>query len=237
MMWPPPAPMTRARSTNTRSLSDSTWLRMIRAVAAQLVRPMTTMMTIRVARIPRISASEPDDVQDDRGQDQREDERRQDEEEVRDPHQDACRSCHRRSPRRSRSTAPTTIVTIVASRPIVIEMRAPWTVRLSMSRPRSSVPKMCAATAARGAAGGRRGRLERPDEQAGNQRQHREHDEDDAARPRRRRGVRESGGRTSAGPARPEAPALGPQRRRARDARGASRAHPRIEVRRTRCRR
>ena len=34
---------------------------------------------------------------------------------------------------------------IVASRPITIEIRAPWTVRLSMSRPSSSVPKRCAA--------------------------------------------------------------------------------------------
>ena len=58
-MCPPPAPMTRARSTNARSLTDSTWLRMTRAVDAQLVTPMTMTMTTRVIRIPAISASAP----------------------------------------------------------------------------------------------------------------------------------------------------------------------------------
>ena len=41
MMWPRRRPMTRARSTNARSLSDSVWLRMIRAVDDQLVIPIT----------------------------------------------------------------------------------------------------------------------------------------------------------------------------------------------------
>ena len=41
--------------------------------------------------------------------------------------------------------APTKTVMTVARSPIDIEMRAPWTVRLRMSRPSSSVPKMCAA--------------------------------------------------------------------------------------------
>ena len=59
MMCPGPLPMTRARSTNIRSLTDSVWDRMIRAVLAQLVRPMTTTITIRVALIPKISASSP----------------------------------------------------------------------------------------------------------------------------------------------------------------------------------
>ena len=55
---------------------------------------------------------------------------------------------------------------IVARKPIVIEIRAPWTVRLSMSRPRSSVPRMWAALGGSSAvAGGGRGRLERPDEE------------------------------------------------------------------------
>ena len=36
MIRPEPQPMTRARSTNIRSLSDSTWQRMTRAVVAQL---------------------------------------------------------------------------------------------------------------------------------------------------------------------------------------------------------
>ena len=39
MMWPGPAPMTRARSTNARSFSDSVCERMMRAVDAQLVMP------------------------------------------------------------------------------------------------------------------------------------------------------------------------------------------------------
>ena len=36
MMWPGPLPMTRARSTNIRSLIESVCERMIRAVVAQL---------------------------------------------------------------------------------------------------------------------------------------------------------------------------------------------------------
>ena len=36
----------------------------------------------------------------------------------------------------------------VASRPMTIETRAPWTVRLRMSRPSSSVPKMWSADGA-----------------------------------------------------------------------------------------
>ena len=51
--------MTRARSTYIRSFTESVWLRMIRAVAAQLVRPMTMTMTISVALMPKISASMP----------------------------------------------------------------------------------------------------------------------------------------------------------------------------------
>ena len=44
--------MTRARSTNIRSLIDRTWLRTTRAVVAQLVRPITITITSSVARIP-----------------------------------------------------------------------------------------------------------------------------------------------------------------------------------------
>ncbi len=84
MMWPEPLPITRARSTNMRSLTESVCDRMIRAVDAQLVIPMTTTMTISVARIPNTSASTPIEVEDDRGQDDRQDERREDEEEVGD---------------------------------------------------------------------------------------------------------------------------------------------------------
>ena len=53
MMCRRPAPMTRARSTNARSLSDSVWERMIRAVDAQLVIPMTMTITKSVVRIPK----------------------------------------------------------------------------------------------------------------------------------------------------------------------------------------
>ena len=51
--------MTRARSTNIRSRIDSVCERMIRAVVAQDVMPMTMTMTISVARSPKISASTP----------------------------------------------------------------------------------------------------------------------------------------------------------------------------------
>ena len=56
MMWPLPAPTTRARSTNVRSLIDSTCDRSTRAVVAQLVMPMTITITISVARTPKNSA-------------------------------------------------------------------------------------------------------------------------------------------------------------------------------------
>jgi len=59
MMWIPLPPMTRARSTNIRSFTESACERMIRAVEAQLVTPMTTTITKRVARIPKNSASVP----------------------------------------------------------------------------------------------------------------------------------------------------------------------------------
>ena len=52
-------PMTRARSTNMRSFTESVCERMMRAIEAQLVRPMTTMITSSVARIPKSSASVP----------------------------------------------------------------------------------------------------------------------------------------------------------------------------------
>ena len=89
MMCPLPAPITRARSTNARSFSESVWDRMIRAVDDQLVIPMTITMTIRVIRIPNTSvAAGADEVADDRRQDQGQDERRDHEEEVGDPHQE-----------------------------------------------------------------------------------------------------------------------------------------------------
>ena len=55
MMWPADAPMTRARSTNARSRSDSVCERMIRAVDDQLVIPITTTITSRLERMPKIS--------------------------------------------------------------------------------------------------------------------------------------------------------------------------------------
>ena len=68
----------------------------------------------------------------------------------------------------------------VASSPIDIEIRAPWTVRLSMSRPSSSVPEdVGAPTAARAARPvAVVDRLERPDEQLRGDGQDREDDED-----------------------------------------------------------
>ena len=71
-----------------RSLSDSVCERMIRAVDAQLVMPMTMTMTNRVVRMPEELGAGADDVEDDRRQDDRQHERRQDEEEVGDAHQD-----------------------------------------------------------------------------------------------------------------------------------------------------
>ena len=51
--------MTRARPTNVRSFTDSACERMIRAVDAQLVTPMTTTITSSVTRIPKNSLFSP----------------------------------------------------------------------------------------------------------------------------------------------------------------------------------
>ena len=88
MMWPPPAPITRARSTNIRSLTDRVCDRMIRAVDAQLVMPMTMTMTMQRRPDADDLGLDADDVEDDRREDDRQDERRQDEEEVRHAHED-----------------------------------------------------------------------------------------------------------------------------------------------------
>ncbi len=87
MIRPDPEPMTRARSTNIRSLSESTWLRMTRAVVAQ--RRQADDDHDHHER--RADAEElrlgADDVEDDRREDQGEDDRRQDQEEVRQAHE------------------------------------------------------------------------------------------------------------------------------------------------------
>ena len=68
---------------------------------------------------------------------------------------------------------------------MTIEIRAPWTVRLTMSRPRSSVPSgkpSIGGDEARSV--GRHRRLERTDEQLRGDREHREeHEDDDADQP------------------------------------------------------
>ena len=102
MMCAPLPPMTRARSTNMRSLTESVWERMIRAVEAQLVTPMTTMITNRVARIPKNSASVPTMSRMIGARTMRQDEGRQDQEEVGEPHQDLVRSPADVARRRSR---------------------------------------------------------------------------------------------------------------------------------------
>ena len=57
-----PDPMTRARSTNARSFIDSVCARMIRAVDAQLVMPMTMTMTNSVDPDPDELAVLADDL-------------------------------------------------------------------------------------------------------------------------------------------------------------------------------
>ena len=173
-----PAPMTRARSTNARSFTDSVCDRMIRAVVAQLVMPMTMTMTNRVVRRPGDLAVA-DDLEDDRREDQREHERRQDQEEVRDAHDHRVGPTRRRSRTRCPSSAPMTTVTSVARNPMSIEIRAPWTVRLRTSRPRLSVPRRCSAEG-----GSSRPPLafvtvsSGPDDQRREERQDREEDDD-----------------------------------------------------------
>jgi hypothetical protein len=48
MMWMPPPPITRERSTKGRSFSDSVCDRMMRAVEDQLVIPTTMTIANRV---------------------------------------------------------------------------------------------------------------------------------------------------------------------------------------------
>ena len=128
MIRPEPDPITRARSTNIRSLSDSTWLRMTRAVVAQLVRPMTITITIRVDRIPNSSAWGPMtssmigariSASTIVGRTRKKSDRRISRLSTVPP----------TNPATMPTSEPMTIVMRVAIRPIVIEIRAPWTVR------------------------------------------------------------------------------------------------------------
>ena len=66
------------------------------------------------------------------------------------------------------TSAPTTIVTIVASNPMTIDTRVPQTVRLRTLRPSESVPEdLVERRRLDVRAGRRRHRLERPDEEPG----------------------------------------------------------------------
>jgi hypothetical protein len=140
MMWPLPPPTTRARSTNARSFSDSVWERMIRAVDDQLVMPMTTTMTISVIRMPKTSrAAEPTSsrmigvrirARTNVGMTRKKSVIRMRIASVVPP----------TNPATIPTTTPIATVTIVARKPMTSEIRAPWTVRFSMSRPSSSVP-------------------------------------------------------------------------------------------------
>ena len=148
MMWPLLDPTTRARSTNARSRSDSVCDRMIRAVDDQLVMPMTKMITTSDIRIPNTSvAAEPTTswmigvrirARTNVGITRKKSVTRMRPESAKPP----------TNPATIPTTTPRKTVTNVASRPIDSEIRAPWTVRFSMSRPSSSVPKMWAADGA-----------------------------------------------------------------------------------------
>ena len=143
--------MTRARSTNIRSFTLSACERMIRAVDAQLVMPITMMITTRVIRMPATWLVSPTmsrmigartRARTNVGRTRKKSVMRIRRASVRPP----------KKPDAMPMTAPSRIVMTVASRPMTIETRAPWTVRLRMSRPSSSVPKMWLAD------GGSRGR-------------------------------------------------------------------------------
>ena len=139
MIQPGPAPMTRARSTNARSRSDSVWLRMIRAVAAQDVIPMTTTITTSVMRIPNSSAWVPMmssrtgariKARTNVGRTRKKSVMRMRKVSMRPP----------RNPLTIPINAPMKTVITVASSPTIMDTRVPWAVRLSMSRPCRSVP-------------------------------------------------------------------------------------------------
>ena len=139
MICPELEPMTRARSTKARSLSDSVCDRMIRAVDDQLVRPITMTMTSSVMRIPNTSLSDPNisvmtgartSARTNVGMTRKKSVTRMRSVSVRPP----------RKPAMIPTLVPTRTVTAVARSPMTIETRAPWTVRLSMLRPSSSVP-------------------------------------------------------------------------------------------------
>ena len=136
--------MTRARSTNGRSLSESVWARMILAVEAQLVIPTTMTITKRVVRTPKKTLPEPItsamigarmSASTKVGRTRKKSVIRIRTPSVRPP----------TNPPTTPMTPPRMIVITVASSPMTIEIRVPCTVRLSMSRPISSVPSKWAA--------------------------------------------------------------------------------------------
>jgi hypothetical protein len=139
--------MTRARSTNARSFTDSVWDRMMRAVDAQLVMPMTTTMMYKVIRIPKNSEVVPKisrrigarmRARTKVGRTRKKSVMRMSVVSTQPP----------MNPLTIPTNTPMATVTTVASSPMIIDTRAPWNVRLRMSRPSSSVPRMCSASGA-----------------------------------------------------------------------------------------
>ncbi len=104
MMRRSPAPSERAASTYSRSLTESTCPRTMRAIEAQLKKPITTIVTSRLGPVMDTSAI---------GHQQERDR----EDHVDQAGEDQCRPRHRRSPAARPTTTPTITVSMVASTP------------------------------------------------------------------------------------------------------------------------
>ena len=136
------APRPLERSRNIRSLTDSTWLRMIREVPAQPVTPIT-MITIEIC--PKRLALGP--LAEQRHQHDRQGQEGDDQEPVVDRGQRCGRSSRRRSRRLMPMMPPMTAETRAAEMPTIIDTRVPQDQQRAARRGRS--PR-CPAQWARG---------------------------------------------------------------------------------------
>ena len=119
-------PITLAAWMYSRSRIENTWPRTMRATDAQLKKPMTRMVTVRLGPVIDTSAI----ASRMNGRDRTTSMILARTESIHPPKKPAMRP----------TTAPVTTVSPVATTPTRSEIRAPYAIRTRMSRPRSSVP-------------------------------------------------------------------------------------------------
>ncbi len=125
-----PTPLARAASMNSRRFSASVWPRTIRAVVSQPTAPMARN---RPARLPRPKKAEKMMTTKRYGNEYSTSTNRIISSSVRPP----------TYPAKEPHAMPTARLTAVASKPMSSEMRTPYSVRTSRSRPSRSVPSQC----------------------------------------------------------------------------------------------